>query len=40
MKKVISFNKIGGPEVLEFKDIEEPKELKANEVLYEVKAFA
>jgi len=40
MKKVISFNKIGGPEVLEFKDIEEPKELKADEVLYKVKAFA
>ena len=40
MKKIISFNKIGGPEVLEFQNIEEPKKLKADEVFYEVKAFA
>ena len=40
MSKIIQFNSLGGPEVLEFKDISLSKELGSDEVLYSVKAFA
>ena len=40
MPKIIQFKSLGGPEVLEFKDIALSKELGLDEVLYSVKAFA
>ena len=40
MTKIISFNSIGGPEVLEFQNFNLDQKLEANEVLYNVKAFA
>ena len=40
MPKIIQFKSLGGPEVLEFKDITLSKELGLDEILYSVKAFA
>ena len=40
MTKIISFNSIGGPEVLEFQDFKLNQEIGPDEVLYKVKAFA
>jgi len=40
MSKIIQFKSLGGPEVLEFKDMALSKELGLDEVLYSVKAFA
>ena len=39
MPKIIQFKSLGGPEVLEFKDIALSKELGLDEILYSVKAF-
>jgi len=40
MSKIITFNSIGGPEVLNFQDFKLDRELESDEVLYNIKAFA
>ena len=40
MLKIIEFNSLGGPEVLKFQDFKLDRELKSDEVLFKVKAFA
>jgi len=40
MSKILVFNSLGGPEVLEFQNFILDRELEADEVLYNVKAFA
>ena len=40
MSKILEFNSLGGPEVLEFKNFNLDRELEPDEVLYNVKAFA
>ena len=40
MSKIIEFNSLGGPEVLKFQDFKLDRELKSDEVLFKVKAFA
>lgn len=40
MHKILEFNSLGGPEVLEFKNFNLNRELEPEDVLYNVKAFA
>ena len=40
MSKILQFNSLGGPEVLEFQNFNLNRELEPDEVLYNVKAFA
>ena len=40
MSKILEFNSLGGPEVLEFKNFNLDRELEPDEVLYNVNAFA
>ena len=40
MSKILEFNSLGGPEVLEFQDFNLDRELEPDEVLFKVNAFA